>query len=167
MKEEIETEIEKDDDQNDVQIYEIGYHLAPSVSEEDVPAEVSLVHGAIADFGGTIISEGIPAIRQLSFEMTKKLENKTLKFSKAYFGWIKFEIDSSRISEVSERIKNMQNILRFIAVKTVRENTMHVPKIPTFKKDGVRDGVGMGDVQEKPVVSEEEIDKSIDELVIG
>ncbi len=154
-------------DRGENQIYEIGYHLVPSVSEESVPGEASVIHGIITDLGGNIISEGMPAIKQLSFVMEKKLENKTLKFSKAYFGWIKLEIDSSLISEVSEKIKNMPNVLRFIVVKTVRENTMHVPKIPTFKKDGGKDVVDTGDVSEKTPVSEEEIDKSIDELVLS
>ncbi len=158
---------EKELEVSDSQIYEVGYHLLPNISEENVPQDVSAIHGVISNCGGIIFSEGAPSMRQISYEIAKKVENKTLKFNKAYFGWIKFEVDSSRISEITEKIAGMPNILRFIVIKTVRENTMYTPKAPVFKRENSKEVAdSTGDVEKAPV-SEEELDKSIEDLVIS
>jgi hypothetical protein len=54
-----------------------------------------------------------------------------------------------------------------LIIRTVKENTMHTPKIPMFKKDSSTSlGQKIEGEIEKPKASEAEIDKSIDELVI-
>jgi ribosomal protein S6 len=155
-------------DSGDVQIYETGYHVLESVSEEDLQGEVSKIHAIISENGGNIISEGAPALRQLAYTISKKVGTKTLKFSKAYFGWVKFEVNRENILKIKETIESMPSILRFIIIKTVRENTMHTPKIPMFKKENVSEEEGDDKLaeREKTPASEAEIDKSIDELII-
>lgn len=161
-----EKEVENKD-LGEVKVYEIGFHITPNVAEEDVERELSPIHDIISELGGSVISEGAPVMRPLSYEIAKKIENKTFKFSKAYFGWVKFEIDSSKTSNITSKLEVLPNILRFILVKTVRENTIHTPKIPMFKKDSVKDAETPTETSDKPQVSEEELDKSIDDLVIG
>ena len=156
-------DIDKDADDN--QIYELGYHILPSVSEEDTSHEVSQIHSLISEYGGHIISEGTPVMRQLSYEIAKKVETKSLKFNKAYFGWVKFDIDRSQIINLKNKTEIFPNILRCIIIKTVKENTMHAPKIPMFKKEN-KEEVPL-EIVEKIPTSEAEIDKSIDELVIN
>lgn len=153
-------------DAGDLQVYEFGYHILPTVAEENLPNEVSKVHSLISENGGSIISEGAPVVRQLAYEISKKIENKNLNFNKAYFGWIKFEMDRKDIVNFKNKIENLPNILRFLVVKTVKENTMHTPKIPMFVKDSHREEKDVTKTEEKAPVSEAEIDKSIDELVI-
>lgn len=154
-------------DSGDIQIYETGFHLLETVSEDQVQAEVSKIHAAISENGGVIISEGAPSLRQLAYTISKKVGTKSLKFNKAYFGWLKFEVDREKILTIKDKIESMPNVLRFIIIKTVRENTMHTPKIPTFKKESTTE-----ESEEKPAekekapASEAEIDKSIDELII-
>lgn len=150
-------------DFGDSQIYEIGYHLLPTVAEENIPSEVSKIHSVISEMGGSIISEGAPQVRQLAYDIAKKIDNKNLNFNKAYFGWIKFEMEKSIVSGFVSKLESFPEVLRFLVVKTVKENTMHSPKMPIFKKEGSREAEA--DSQEKTPVSEEEIDKSIDELV--
>ena len=118
---------------------------------------------------GVIVSEGMPKMTILAYDISKDIDSKKQKFNRAYFGWIKFEIEASKITLIKNKIESLQNVLRFLIIKTVRENTMHTPKIPMFKKDlSTSSGQEKGEEHtEKPKVSEAEIDKSIDELVIN
>jgi ribosomal protein S6 len=156
-------------DLNDTQIYEIGYHLLPTVAEENIAGEVSVLHEIIKKAGGTIISEGAPYLRNLAYDMTKRVETKNLSFSKAYFGWIKFELDTSAIVDVQKSVENLPNVLRSLVIKTIRENTLFIPKAPVFKKEEIVEEVIVETPAEpkgKEEVSEAEIDKSIDELLV-
>lgn len=153
-------------DLNEALVYEVGYHLLPTVPEENISGEVSQIHALVSGHDGNIVSEGMPVLRQLAYEINKKIETKSLRFSKAYFGWVKFEMDPSQISGLKNKIENLPNILRFIIVKTVKENTMHTPKIPMFKRESHKEEAPLEAVEKTPV-SEAEIDKSIDELVIN
>lgn len=160
IKEEVEINNEKDN----TQVYELGYHVLPTVAEEDLPKEVAKIHALLSEFGGTVIAEGLPLMQQLAYEITKRIEIKNTKFNKAYFGWVKFEINVEQVVALEAKIKALSNILRFILIKTVRENTIHTPKMPISKKDSLKEDVS-SEIAEKAPVREEEIDKSIDELV--
>ncbi len=154
------------EEKDNLEIYELGYHLLPTVQEEDVPAEISKINFVISENEGNIIGEGLPSMRQLAYEVVKKVETKTLKFNKAYFGWVKFEIDRSQITNIKNQIESLPSVLRFIIIKTVRENTMYTPKAPVFKKEKPREEISQK-TEEKQKASKAEIDKSIDELLIN
>lgn len=151
---------EKDSDR----VYEIGYHLLPTVDESKILEEVSKIKSFVEENGGSFVGEGFPKITNLSYDIHKNVNSKNLAFNKAYFGWIKFYMDTEKILAIKSKIDNMPNILRYIIVKTVKEETMHTPKIPSFKKESEKKTNNQA--VEEIKVSEEEIDKSIDELVV-
>lgn len=152
-------------DEGSVEIYEIGYHILSTVAEGDVQAEVSKIKEVIAQKAGTLISEEFPEMRALAYDITKKIDTRNFHFNKAFFGWVKFELDRSMINDIKNTLDRMPTLLRFIIVKTVRENTMHTLKTPQKKEEVKEEEV---EVEKAPVAhaSEEEIDKSIDELVV-
>ena len=154
------------DNGNDSLIYEIGYHLLPTVDETDVLTQSSNIKSIIEESGGAIISEDMPKILPLAYDISKEIGSKKQKFSKAYFGWIKFEVESLKIANIKNKIENISNVLRFLIIKTVRENTMHTPKVSMFRKENSREEKGEEHI-EKPKLTEAEMDKSIDELVVG
>jgi ribosomal protein S6 len=147
------------------QVYEIGYHVFPSIPEEKLGEVASKLGHAINANGGSIISEEFPKIRALSYEIKKRIEAKVSKFSKAYFGWIKFEMPSTAVSKIKEEAQNNGDILRFIIVKTARENTMSVLKAPMVSRENSKEEAPKAP-QEKTESSEAEIDRSIDELLV-
>lgn len=154
-------------DLDNVKIYELGYHIVPTVGEESLGSEVEKLKKLILDNKGSIISEEFPQIKNLSFEISKVSENKYNKFNKAYFGWVKFEIDSSLIGTISEKVTANPNVLRFIIVKTVKENTIYTPKVVgTVKKEVKPEEDTTSEVVVAEKASPEEIDKSIDELLV-
>jgi len=153
-------------DNKETQIYELGYHILPTVSEEDVAGEVSKIHSIISQSEGNIIGEGMPTMHQLSYEITKRIETKNLKFAKAYFGWIKFEVSQSEVAGIKNKIENLPNVLRLMIIKTIRESIAHTLRIPMFRKESNKEGIKKAP-KEKVEISEEEIDKSIDELLVN
>ncbi len=158
-------------ERDDLQVYEVGFHILPTVAEGDLSGEVVKVRDLISSVKGSVISEGFPEMTNLSYEIAKRIDGKYVDFNRAYFGWIKFDLDRTEIEKVDSALKANPQILRYIIIKTVKENTLYVPKISAVKKstDGELDGVLVSEMTPKEYVapvSEEEMDKSIDDLVI-
>lgn len=140
-------------------IYEVGFHIATTLPEEKLAGEVTKIKDVLENAGVAMVSEEFPKRMQLAYTIEKKNQGGTIKHDSAYFGWIKFEVDSSKIAEIKEELDQNDNIVRFIIVKTVRENTMPVKNFAKKSDDSK---------EEKTEITEEvaeKIDESIDELV--
>jgi len=148
-------------------VYEIGYNILPIVAEEDVAKEVSVIKDKIISLGGEIISDGYPSSIKLAYEMIKEIDNKNVRFNSAYFGWIKFEIEPSKIEEIKKFGDSNQNFLRYMIIKTVKENTLYSAKvIKPVKKQSSSDMLSEVVSPEKALPMDEvEVDKKIDELI--
>ncbi len=150
-----------------IKIYELGYLFVPSIAEENVAAEVQAVKSIIEKYEGNIITEDFPKLRPLAYAMSKVVGAERSKFDKGYFGWIKFEISSGSVPQIKTELDKNNIILRFMIIETIRENTMVTQKM-IFKP------VGEGEKAKKPEsgdeipakLSEEEIDKTIENLVV-
>jgi ribosomal protein S6 len=59
--------------------------------------------------------------------MKKATQGQNHKFDKAYFGWVKFEINP-QYSAINKELEKNTNILRFMTIATVRENTLYTQK---------------------------------------
>ena len=154
---------------NDPKIYEIGFHIVPIVAEDDLGARVTKIRDVIESKGGRVIADEYPKHMDLSYAITKIAANKRALYRSAYFGWIKFEADPAGIKALEADMMKDDFILRFILVKTVRENTMAPKKALQAKRE---DGIAPQEktvekVEVKPQLTEEELDKTIDDLVIS
>lgn len=154
-------------DQNEKLVYEVGYHLLSNIDESEVPAKSAKIKSIIEENQGTILSEEMPKMVILAYEISKNIDSKKQRFNKAYFGWVKFEVDPSQVLNIKTVVENLPDVLRSIIVKTVKEDTMHVVKIPMFKKDNSKEVKSEEHVAAKEKASEAEIDKSIDNLIIN
>jgi ribosomal protein S6 len=151
--------------ENKSAIYEVGYHVAPMISETEIPAYASKIKAIIEENEGKIISEELPRLGALAYEIYSAAGSKKQKFNKTYFGWVKFESNSSLMGKIKKALEGEKEILRFILVKTVRENTIYHPKFSKPKREERETSIERGG--EMKEVSEEEIDKSIEALVIA
>lgn len=149
-------------------IYEVGYHILPTVGDERVGAEVTAIKDIIEGEKGTIFAEEFPKSVDLAYPMAKVKHNKRAVYTSAYFGWMKFEATPEAAIAIDKKLKAMDNILRFILVKTVRENTMAPKKMLRERKEELaRDDESVETKKEEPRMTEAEIDKTIEELVIS
>lgn len=136
-------------------IYEIGYRIVPSVSEEKIGAEIGAIKDVLEKNGAVVLSEESPKLRPLSYDMFKSVAGRYQKFSQAYFGWVKFEAAVDAVSLIKAWLDKNESILRFLIIKTVRENTMTVPKVPSFRRPPVEKIVRapVSEGEPKPVIS--------------
>ncbi|MBI5077769.1 MAG: 30S ribosomal protein S6 [Candidatus Yonathbacteria bacterium] len=147
-------------------IYELGYHLVPTLADGQIPEASGAVRGMIERISKDIIAEELPVFIDLAYQIVKTIDHKNKRFDEAYFGWIKFEASPVAISELEEGLKKDENVLRYIIVKTVRENTFIAKKFASTKVRASEEEV-VAAVEETAVVApvEDALDKAIEELV--
>lgn len=144
-------------------VYEAGLLLVPSIAPEQIESVFGKIKTAIEKANGTIISEEIPTLRTLAYTMSKDITGRKLKYSTAYFGWVKFEGTSEISKIVDTDLKESENVLRYLIIKTVRENTLYSQKQALAKAEAEKDAT------EGVLVdggSEQEIDKGIEKLLV-
>jgi ribosomal protein S6 len=147
-------------------IYEIGFHLVPIVAENDLGVRVTAIRDIIEANGGKMIADEYPKQMELAYPMIKIAANKRALYHSSYFGWVKFEVEVNKAKAIEAALKADDFILRFIFVKTVRENTM-APKKALVKRSEEGSTKSEEKIEEKPQLTEEELDKTIEDLVIS
>jgi ribosomal protein S6 len=158
------TETHKDStEDSQTNVYELGLLLVPTIAEENVASEVQSIKGLMEKYEGSFISEDFPKLQPLAYTMIKPIGSKRHRHDKGYFGWVKYEIPTEAITEIKRALDKNENILRYLLIETVRENTMVTQKM-VFKPTDAQKGEGEEEVKEP--VSEEELDKTIDNLVV-
>ncbi len=118
------TEINIESTKEGFKVYELGIHLLPTLSEADVQIEFSKIKSNIEKLDGEIISESIPRMFNLAYEIPKTIKAQKKWYETAYFGWVKFELDASKLAVFEKFVKELEDTLRYLIVKTVRENTL-------------------------------------------
>lgn len=165
---------ENTQDTQDAVVYELGYHVLPTVPADALESEVATIRSAIEKHGGNFIAEGTPEMMTLAYPMYVNNGGKNTTYTQAYFGWMKFELTPEAVAALKEAYTANAQILRFTIFKTVKEETraqMQVADAGVLREVETRGTIEkrQTDVtqekQEKGEVSEEAIDKSIDELV--
>lgn len=141
-------------------VYEIGYLVTPRVAQEQISEMADKINDLVKKAGGTVITDEIPKLRELAYPMEKIIAHKKEIFTNAYFGWVKFEIDSGKIDLLRQEFGKEENIIRFLLISTVRENTI-ASRRPVTKH--------MGETRRKETkgvkMSDEEIEKTIEQLI--
>lgn len=145
-------------------VYEIGYLLLPSIAEENLGGEVTEFKDMITDKGAVIIGDEYPRMMELAYEMSRSIANKKQKFSYGYFGWVKFETTPEIAVVIKDLCEKNEKLIRFLMIKTVRENTMS-QKRAYGKSDGSK-RKSTPKPEELLPINEETIDKEIEALVV-
>lgn len=115
----------------DSRIYEISFIFDNKLDEETALKKRDALKQSIATLGGSFISEEAPYMRELAYEMVRVQNNTNVRFNEGYFGWIKFEMDGERLKELDKSLRLDEEVVRYLIVKTVRENTVWTKKQPT------------------------------------
>lgn len=145
-------------------VYEVGYLMVPSIPEENLGGEVTKFKDSLGEMGAVFISDEYPKMMELAYEMTRSITNKKQKFSYGYFGWVKFETTTINAKVIKESLDKNETLIRYLMIKTVRENTMSPKKVYGKNESSKRRQAPK--VEGQATVSEEVIDKEIDALVI-
>ena len=153
-------------------VYELSFLLLPSLAYEQVSSSFDSIKGIVKELDGQVLSDENPVLIDLAYAMTKVVGAIRHKVTTAYLGWIKFEIQTEKMETLKKAIDGDSDILRYLIIKTVKENTLLNGKMMFRKENNApEDSYDTdGQVDTPEVVKEivpEELDKSIDDLVIA
>jgi len=147
------------------EIYEVGYIMVPTISEEDLGAEVTSFKDLLEEQGVVFISDEYPKMIELAYEMSRSIENKKYKFSYGYFGWVKFECTTIQAKVIKDNLDKNEKLIRYLLIKTIRESTLSA-KRPFGRQDGLKRKTTVKKEEVVEKIDEEVIDKEIEALVV-
>ncbi len=133
------TEKDTNERQEGVRVYELGFHFVPTLSEDQVEVQFSHLKSLIEKKGGTFIAEGTPEMIDLAYEISKTVKAEKKRYTEAYFGWVKFELNAEEIPAFEKDVKAFEPILRYLLITTTRENTLVAAKEVTSKKPATKE----------------------------
>ena len=153
------------EENSDSRVYELGYLLVPTLSPEDVPIHYGNFKELASSFKGEIITDEMPKMIPLTYSMSKVVSNIRNKFNTAYFGWTKFTMDPEQILKLKKHLDLDPNVIRFLILKTVKENTIAAKRF--IRGETYRRPIMKKNTENEAAVpiNKEEIDKEIDALV--
>lgn len=97
--------------------YELAFHVLPTIAEGEVKTVFDTIKANITKLGGTLGVEEAPARFDLAYEIVQYLEGRNRKFSSAYFGWVRFEMDPAKIAEFTEMVDGSKELLRHLLIR--------------------------------------------------
>lgn len=143
-------------------VYELGFHFVPTIAEDAVAPEFSNLKSLIEKRGGEFISEDFPKLFTLAYKISKTLKAQKKWYDKSYFGWVKFTLTPEAVIDLKKEVDGIENVLRYMIIKTVKENTLIAPKIVSGR-GGAK--ISKKDKEVAGPINEVELDKTIEELV--
>lgn len=161
-----------DSEGQEPRLYELGYHIIPTIDPEAIGDKVSDIREAVESLGGIIIVDEIPQLRDLAYTLSKIYLNKKSQFTSAYFGWMTFTITPEKAVLLKEKLDTNESILRFLIIKISEDTTPSTPsrKMAFISKGENKNPSVLGGEKNKEKkkedFSEAELDKTIEELVV-
>ena len=145
----------------DSRVYEVSYFFDNKIEESAVLAKVDALKKSIATLGGSFVSEEAPYMRETAYEMIRVVNNVNIRFNEGYFGWIKFDLSADKVKIFEKTLKDDEEVVRFLIVKTVAENTVFTKRAPVIKAETLPNLIGEGAVE---IVEEVAPEASIPEV---
>jgi len=153
MEENQELEMEKE-----TRVYEASFLLVPSLSDEKLLQTFVAIKEILSGASATMLGEGFPKPKPLAYPINK--------FESAFFGWLKFESDRETLATLRESLKNNKEVIRFLIIKTVRENAVVTPVFFGKTRTRAEKEETEKETPTGPKMTNEELDKTIEELVV-
>ena len=159
-------------------VYEIGYLLVPSIPSEKVGEQVSAFNAILEKNSAAILADEAPALISLAYEMDKSTGGGShQRFNEGYFGWVKFSCPSTAIEEIRKAFDQNPNVLRTLAISTIKEKTYLGKRAKSENRGEERPVISAPDASNAPqeaVVKAplspadmNAVDKQLDEIVKG
>jgi len=120
----IEVEETADDAGSETRVYELGFHLDPELSSEEVRGAYEAMRGLIAG-KGVVIAEGEPQTIQLAYTISRQDTTGRRDFNSAHFCWIVYEAPAESHAEILSAVNTDKRIIRFIDLLTTKDDARH------------------------------------------
>ena len=149
-------------------VYEVGYHLLPHLSEDEVQATVSDLTQFLKKHGAELVGEKMPEKVDLAYAIERRVDGKFQSVRTAYFGWVAFSLSPSVIADVKKFMDTNTSVLRHIIVttsvdevKAVMEGKVLVPKAQS-STDAI--AAPKRAEEQSAEVTAEDLDKALDSI---
>jgi ribosomal protein S6 len=109
------------EDRKEALVYELGYLVLPSIAEDKLPEVVDSIKGILKKAGAKELDSEDPIHTDLSYTMSKTVGARKYVVDEAYIGWVKFEGEGQMANEIAEAVKNLDEVLRHLLIKTTKE----------------------------------------------
>ncbi len=151
----------------DSRVYEVSYFFDNKIEESAALNKGASLKQSIATLGGSFISEEAPYMREMAYEMIRVVNNVNIRFNEGYFGWIKFDLTADKVKVFEKSLKDDEEVVRYIIVKTVAENTVFTKRVPVIKAETLPDLIGEGAVTlAEEAVVEVPVEVPVEETVV-
>jgi len=162
-------------DGGEASVYEIGYHIISSLHEEDTLAFATTLRSMVEKEGGTFVSEELGKPMTLAYDIVTAFGGKKQKYSESRFGWFKCTLPQKAVLKIKTALFAEQKLIRFCVFKTVREDTRagkriarevpeRAPRTP-LEPLKIERRIPIAKEAPRQTLSDEEIDKTIEELI--
>ena len=150
----------------DSRLYELGYHLLPVIMEEELGGEVTALRDLVEKHGGQVVSQEMPKTVALAYPLPKIIASKRKYFDTAFFGWVRFEMLPQGVVALKDDLNGYEKILRFIIVKTSIEQPLPPRRMSFLGKGKAPRKERLSQGEKGKVLTEEEIEKTIEGLLV-
>jgi|SRR3989344_2224902 len=154
-------------EENEPNIYEFGFLLSPNIAEEALAGSVAALKERFEKRGAAFISEEFPKKIGLAYPIVAARDGAKVRFGTAYLGALKYQVPPQEAAALHGECAADPALLRFLLVRTVRESAAP-RRAPAFlKPEAPRSAEPSAPRKaEKPSMTTEELDRTIEELVI-
>ena len=113
-----------DDGGSEPRVYELGFHLDPELSSEEVKNAYEAIRELVAG-KGMLIAEGEPAMVQLAYTISRQETSGRRDFNSAHFCWIVYEAPAESHAEILAAANADKRVIRFIDLLTTKDAARH------------------------------------------
>ena len=159
--------LSKEQGEKEIRLYELAFNLLPSLSEQEAAEAGEAIKTLLLKNEAVIKTALPPQMKPLSYSMEKRNSGKKDQYSTAYAGSVVFELPSETIVALTAEITALPTVLRSFIMGLPKEALLERERPLTITRERHDPKKGA----EKPVtdaapISEAELDKTIEDLVI-
>lgn len=147
------TKTEKD---NATALYDLGYHLVDTISEEDLKSSVQKLKRYVEEADGTVVFEHEPRRISLAYPVSRSRKGAKDIFTSSYLGTLVFEIARVDVAAIHKALKADQSVFRFLLIETNRSRAEEAMKTKPDVSDKEK--------KSSDLTSDEMLDKTIEAL---
>ena len=127
---------------NEEKVYEVSFHLVPSIDKDKVPGVFERVKKVVSE-KGEVLSEEQPVLRDLAYTVrhtVRQRDGSYNRYDEAYFGSVKFRALRSATAQIEQALLEDEEVLRFLLLETVAEDTRIGEVLPGDEPEEQLDG---------------------------
>lgn len=137
-----------------MRLYELNYLISPDLSEEEL--------GAIQEKINTWVQEEKGILGEINKPIKKILAYPIKKSGQAYLGYLKFQIDAEKITNLEKKLKAEEKIIRYL---TLAKKLRKIEKAPRRMAKKFISPIIKAGVPKKEKAELETIEQKLEEIL--